>query len=203
MTGRKLFQILKPLITVLNAIFAVLPRFIFKMTWPLLELMPWKLGILLRYLWAKRLAKSCGENVLFETGVRITYWEEIEFGDNVAIFETCYLDGKGGIKIGDNVSIAHQTSLISFDFDIDNADGPLKYAPIRKKPIIIGEDALIFSGVRILAGANLAPKTVIAANAVVKEGNYESGIYAGMPAKKKRTFDKTIEGKVETKSKAA
>ncbi|MEP6432583.1 MAG: hypothetical protein ABJ053_03005, partial [Lentilitoribacter sp.] len=62
---------------------------------------------------------------------------------------------------------------------------------------------LIFSGVRILAGANLAPKTVIAANAVVKEGNYESGIYAGMPAKKKRSFDKTIEAKVDTKSKAA
>lgn len=188
MTGRKLFQILKPLITLIGHIFSILPRFVFTFTWPILELIPWKLGIFLRYLWARRLAKSCGENVLFETGVRVTYWEEIELGSNVAIFETCYLDGKGGIKIGDNVSIAHQSSLISFSFDIHNSDGPLKYAKIRKNPITIGQDTLIFSGVRILAGANLAPRTIVAANAVVKEGTYEPGVYTGMPATKKQSL---------------
>lgn len=117
MTGRSLFQRLKLVINAITLLLSILPRFLFEFSWPLLELVPWKLGIFLRFLWAKRLAKSCGENVLFETGVRVTHWDKIEFGSNVAIFETCYLDGKGGIKIGDSVSIAHQSSLISFDFD--------------------------------------------------------------------------------------
>ncbi len=69
MTGRQIFQILKPLISGLNFLFSIFPRILFELTWPILELIPWKLGIFLRYLWAKRLAKSCGENVLFETGV--------------------------------------------------------------------------------------------------------------------------------------
>lgn len=187
-TGRKLFEILKPVITAMSLLFSYLPRVLFTLTWPMLELVPWKLGILMRYIWAKRLAKSCGENVLFETGVRITHWDQIEFGDNSAIFETCYLDGKGGIKIGDNVSIAHQVSLISFDFDIDGADKdtPLKYSTQIKKQIVIGDDTMIFSGSRILAGANLAPRTIVAANSVVREGDYESGIYAGAPAVKKK-----------------
>lgn len=186
MTGRKLFQILKPLINAVSFLFSLLPRILFELTWPLLELIPWKLGIFLRYLWAKRLAKSCGENVLFETGVRVTFWEEIELGSNVAIYETCYLDGKGGIKIGNNVSIAHQSSLISFDFDITDPETELKYSPMRKKPIVIGDDIMIFSGVRVFAGANIKSRSVIAANAVVREGVYESGIYAGLPAKKKK-----------------
>lgn len=185
-----MFQILKPVITAMSLLFSYLPRVLFTITWPILELMPWKLGILMRYIWAKRLAKSCGENVLFETGVRITHWDQIEFGDNSAIFETCYLDGKGGIKIGDNVSIAHQVSLISFDFDIDELDKntPLKYAVQRKKPIVIGDDVLIFSGSRILAGVTIAPRTIVAANSVVKAGDYESGVYAGAPAKFKKAL---------------
>ena len=188
MNGRSLFKIIKPLINTVSLLFSVLPRILFELSWPLLELVPWKLGIFLRYLWAKRLAKSCGENVLFETGVRVTHWDEIELGDNVAIFETCYLDGKGGIKIGDNVSIAHQSSLISFDFDLSNPDTLLKYSAIRKKPIVIGSDVMIFSGVRVFAGATIESRTVIAANAVVRDGIYESGVYAGMPAKRKKSL---------------
>ncbi len=182
MSGKDTFDKVKPLIVLIGAMFAVLPRFLFTTTWPILELVPWKLGIALRYLWAKRLAKACGDNVVFETGVRVTFWEEIELGSNVAIFETCYLDGKGGIKIGDNVSIAHQSSLISFDFDIGRPDVPLKYSPMRKKLIVIGDDCMVFAGARIFAGVELAPRTIIAANAVVKEGRYEPGVYAGLPA---------------------
>lgn len=188
MTGRDIFKLVKPIISGVSALFAILPRFLFTLTWPLLELMPWKLGIAMRYLWAKRLAKSCGENVVFETGVRVTFWEKLEIGSNVAIFETCYLDAKGGIKIGDNVSIAHQSSLISFDFDITDPSVPMKFAPMRMKPIDIGNDCMIFSGVRVFAGAKLSPRTIIAANAVVRGGDYKPGIYAGMPAVWKKSI---------------
>jgi len=181
-SGRKIFQIAKPAIGAVNALFSIVPRFFFLVTWPLLEHFPWKLGIALRYLWIKRLAKACGDNVVFETGVRVTHWDMIKLSNNVSVFETCYLDGKGGITIGDDVSIAHQSSLISFDFDISDPDTPMKQAPMRKKPIVIGNDCMVFSGVRIFAGARLADRTIIAANAVVRDGDYKPGVYAGLPA---------------------
>lgn len=186
MAARRIFAAVKPVLTAIHAVFRIVPRFVFTLTWPLLELVPWKLGIALRYLWAKRLAKACGDNVVFETGVRVTFWEEIELGSNVAIFETCYLDGKGGITIGDNVSIAHQSSLISFDFDVSDPNVPMKYAPMKKRPIVIGDDCMIFSGVRIFAGAKLAPRTIVAANAVMRAGDHEPGLYAGLPAVRKK-----------------
>ena len=104
MAGKDVFKRAGPFINATNRLLALMPRFLFTATWPILELVPWKLGIAVRYLWAKRLAKSCGDNVVFETGVRVTYWDKIELGNNVSIFETCYLDGKGGIRIGDDVS---------------------------------------------------------------------------------------------------
>ena len=80
MAGRDVFARAKPAIIAITAILGILPRFLFNSTWPVLELVPWKFGIALRYLWAKRLAKSCGDNVVFETGVRVTFWEHIEIG---------------------------------------------------------------------------------------------------------------------------
>lgn len=182
MNGRDLFKAAKPVLAGINALFRIIPRFVFTLTWPLLELVPWKLGIALRYLWAKRLAKSCGEDVVFETGVRVTHWDKLELGNNVGIYETTYIDAKGGISIGDNVSISHQVSLISFDFDIQNHDGPMKQAPMSKKPIIIGDDTIIFAGVRVFAGTTIAPRTLVAANAVMRAGDYKPGLYAGSPA---------------------
>jgi len=194
MAGRDVFARAKPAIIAITAVLGILPRFLFNSTWPVLELVPWKFGIALRYLWAKRLAKSCGDNVVFETGVRVTFWEHIEIGSNVSIFETCYLDGKGGIVIGDNVSIAHQCSLISFEFDASVTEGQLKHRPMRKKKIVIGDDCLVFSGVRVFAGAEIAPRSIIAANAVVKEGRYKPGLYAGMPAVWKKAVPSSGQG---------
>lgn len=182
MAGKDVFKRAGPFINATNRLLALMPRFLFTATWPILELVPWKLGIAVRYLWAKRLAKSCGDNVVFETGVRVTYWDKIELGNNVSIFETCYLDGKGGIRIGDDVSIAHQSSLISFDFDVTDSSQPMKYSPMRLGSITIGDDCLVFSGVRIFAGAELAPRTIVGANSVVRKGRYRPGLYAGAPA---------------------
>lgn len=188
MNGRDAFSRVKPAINAISAVFAVLPRFLFSFTWPVLELVPWKLGIALRYLWARRLAKSCGDNVVIETGVRVTFWEEIEIGDNVGIFETCYLDGKGGIRIGNDVSIGHQCSLVSFDFDLADRSVAFKQSRMKRRPIIIGDNCIIFSGVRIFAGANLASGVVIGANAVVRAGDYQPGLHAGIPAQFKKAL---------------
>ena len=203
MTGRKLFQLLKPVINSLSFVLSFLPRFLFEFTWPILELFPWRLGIFLRYLWAKRLAKSCGDNVLFETGVRVTYWEEIELGSNVAIFETCYLDGKGGIKIGNNVSIqrnvllsavepivigndvsiAHNVTILTSSHPF-KGEGIVKKRPLITAPVSIGSDVWIGMNVSILLGCSIGDCSVIGAHSLVRVDVADGTVVGGVPARK-------------------
>jgi|GEM_PF-6788567 hypothetical protein len=60
MAGRDVFKKARPVIILTGRLRGVLPRYIFAATWPVLELVPWKFGIALRYLWAKRLVKLAG-----------------------------------------------------------------------------------------------------------------------------------------------
>jgi acetyltransferase-like isoleucine patch superfamily enzyme len=110
--------------------------------------------------------------------------DKLKVGCNFSLHEYCYLDAAGGIRIGDNVSIAHHVSILSAEHTWANLDVPIKYNPVRLDGVSIGSDVWIGCGVRILAGTFIEPRTIIAAGAVVK-GHLESGfIYGGIPAKK-------------------
>ena len=67
--------------------------------------------------------------------------ELLELGTNISIHEMCYIDAYGGIKIGDDVSISHSVSMLSFDHDISSSSIKYKDAsnqgPIKLK-IIFG-----------------------------------------------------------------
>ncbi len=142
----------------------------------------------MRYLWAKRLAKACGDNVMIGPSVYIDHWENISIGTNVNIHRWCYLDGNGGIEIQDNVSIAHSSSILSFDHTYEDPSLPIKYNPLQMKPVVISGDVWIGCGVRILAGAAIASRSIVGAGAVVASGNYEPGILLGVPAKVKKSI---------------
>ena len=183
MTGRELFRRLSPVIKLGNFVFALLPGPVVRALWPLFRSLPWGAGILIRYFFAKRLFKSCGDNVMLAQGVVVKYWENITIGSNVTIHEWCFLDGIGGIDIGDNVSIAHGSSLVSFEHTFADADVPIKYNPLRHEAVSVASDVWIGAGVRILAGSQLAQRSVLAAGAVFKERQARSGLYAGVPAR--------------------
>lgn len=112
----------------------------------------------------------------------------ISVGNNVSIHEFCYMDGAGEIIIGNNVSIAHNCSLVSFEHTWSNVGIPIKYNPTKLAPVCIEDDVWLGCGVRVLSGAVIRSRVVVAAGSVVK-GELESGfIYAGVPAKKIRAL---------------
>jgi acetyltransferase-like isoleucine patch superfamily enzyme len=104
-------------------------------------------------------------------------------GNNVNIHRFCYLDARGGIDIGDDVSIAHGCSLVAFDHSWDDRSKPIKYNPLVAAPIEIGSDVWLGCGVRVLSGVSIGKRSIIAAGAVVTKGFYEAGIFGGVPAK--------------------
>ncbi len=102
----------------------------------------------------------------------------ISIGERTYINEYCFLDGRGKIEIGNDVTIAIYSKLISAGHVID--DENFKYV---KESIYIGNNVAIFTNCVVLAGAYIHDGCVICALSSVNRGEYKKlGIYGGNPA---------------------
>jgi acetyltransferase-like isoleucine patch superfamily enzyme len=91
----------------------------------------------------------------------------------------CYIDGRNGIEIGQNVWIGPKVDLISRNHDVCNYQ---QY--VEEGPIVIGDDCWLGAGSTILPGVTLGNHVVVAAGAVVTKSFEEDDvILAGVPAR--------------------
>lgn len=184
MNGRKLFKLTKPFLIAMAYFLKIFPQGIRNWFWQLSDLLPRIIAVGFRWSIAHASGVKLGNNVYFGQNVTIKHWKKLTIGNNVSVHENCFIDADGEVLIGSEVSIAHAVSLISFDHDF-SSDGPIKYAPLIKERITIGNNVWISAGVRVLRGASINSKTVIAANAVVRGGEIEGcAVYGGVPIRK-------------------
>lgn len=183
MSGRFLFRVFKPFFTLTSYLLYLLPRFLVEWLWPITGLFPGFAGASLRYILLKRLCGSVGDNVYVASNVVFKNSSRIFIGSNVSFHEFCYLDGFGGVTIGDDVSIAHGTSIVSFEHTWADISKPIKYNNLLGRQISISNDVWIGCGVRILSGVDIGHRSVVAAGSVVKKSVPNNTIVAGVPAK--------------------
>jgi acetyltransferase-like isoleucine patch superfamily enzyme len=182
------FFVLDKLISLFRPIAYFVPNFVFVFLYDLLTILPTLIGVLFRYIIFKLLVKDSGSNIYIGRYVTFKHFQGLSVGDNVSFHECCYIDAIGQIKIGSDVSIAHNSSIISFEHTYFETHKPIKYNPLVTKSIEISSDVWIGCGVRILAGSNIGPRTIIAAGSVVKGNISSNAIYAGVPAKIKKSI---------------
>ncbi|MCF6109017.1 acyltransferase [Mesorhizobium muleiense] len=116
--------------------------------------------------------------------VNITSSKNLTLGHDVSINHGTFLLCEGGLQIGDFVSIAHNTSIITTEHSYSDPDIPIKYQPIQRLPVVIGSNIWIGSRVTILAGVRIANGTIVAAGSVVtKSIEIENTIVGGIPAR--------------------
>jgi acetyltransferase-like isoleucine patch superfamily enzyme len=107
----------------------------------------------------------------------------ISIGNNVSIHPMCYIDGAGEIEIGNDVSIAYASSILTTNHTWNDSCIPIKYNKETFSKVKIDNDVWIGCGCRILAGVTLHRRSVIAAGAVVTVDVEPNSIYGGIPAK--------------------
>lgn len=112
------------------------------------------------------------------------YGGKIKIGSNVSINPFCFINGAGGLTVGDNVRIAAHTSIIASNHKFDLIDVPIRLQGVTAKGVVIEDDVWIGTGARILDGVTIGRGAVIGAGAIVTKSLDAFGVYVGCPARK-------------------
>jgi acetyltransferase-like isoleucine patch superfamily enzyme len=139
------------------------------------------LGVGIRYVLVKNLAKSCGDNLAVMENVYFDAIHLMEFGNNVSINPLCYLAGE--ITIGNDVAIAHTTSFHSANHTWNNKEISISQNPINTDRIIIENDVWISCNCVILSGLVIGGRSVIGAGSIVTKSISKNSLVAGNPAR--------------------
>ena len=107
------------------------------------------------------------------------YGRNIKLGRHVFINAGCCFQDQGGIEIGDNVQIGHQTVIATLNHDLN----PEKRWNMIPAPVKIGNNVWIGSHATILAGVTIGDNSVVAAGAVVNKDIPSNVVVGGVPAK--------------------
>ena len=182
MTGRDKFHKIRHIISIGRGFFKLLPKGIRKGLFALSRNIPGGIGILIRYVLLSTIAKI-GKNVTVLEGVYLKNPEHFTCGDNVSIHSMCYIDAIGKITIGNDVSLAHATTILSETHSYSDKEIPIKYQPLQTKHTVIGNNVWIGAKCTILFGVHIADGSVIGANSVVTKSTLENSINVGSPCK--------------------
>lgn len=133
----------------------------------------------LRNLYFKYILKNDIESsVSLHRDIDLTCIGGISIKYNTTVNKHVYLDGRGGLSIGENVSISPYVKIITASHDINSAT--FEYIV---KPTVICDYVWIGTGAIILPGVTIGKGVVIAAGSVVTKDIHPFDIVAGNPAK--------------------
>ena len=185
MSGREFFDKYSNIINAILKMLYLLPFSLRYFIFASFSGFPGKIGIGIRYILFKTLCKYCGDNVYIGRWCSFKNIKQLVIGNNVSIHDYCYLDAQGSINIGSEVSIAHNSTILSFEHTFLDPLIPIKYQPLEFNKVIIYDDVWIGCGCRILSGVTINSRSIIGANSVVKN-EIGPGIYVGSIAQKVR-----------------
>lgn len=150
-------------------------------------LVPTVLGVALRAALLRIMALRCDGFAWIQPGVIIVHSDRLSVGTNFGVNSHCYINGVGGIEIGNFVLIGSNVTISSGMHPIDGRDKPVFARQSVPKRIVIENDVWIGAGAVIMPGIRLAKGTVVGANSVVTKDTEEYSVVVGAPARKIRT----------------
>ena len=132
----------------------------------------------IRKLYYKLLKMKIGKYSEANMGLYLFSPKNIVIGEYTHINKGCFIDGRGGCTIGNNVSISHHVSFVTGSHDSNN-----RFFAERHLPIIINDYVWIGINATILQDVTIGKGAVVAAGAVVTKDVPPFAIVGGIPAK--------------------
>ncbi len=139
-----------------------------------------ELGVRLRRLLAGHIFKRCGENFKAFQNVEFSFGYNMEVGDNVVVHRNVLLDDRGGIILGNGVSISDYANIYSHTHSIvDQRD-------VTDAVTRLDDGVRITYHATVLAGVHVAEEGMVGAMAVATKDVRPYHVYVGIPAKSVR-----------------
>jgi acetyltransferase-like isoleucine patch superfamily enzyme len=135
------------------------------------------LGHSFRRLLAPLIFKSVGKNFKCWNHVEWSFGYNLSFGDNVVVHRHVLLDDRGGIEIGNDVSISDFVNVYSHTHDIYDISRSYNL------PTRIGSGVRLTYHSTVLAGCQVGDHAMVGTGAIVTRDVEEGHIVVGIPAK--------------------
>lgn len=147
-----------------------------KVILPIIMSFPW---YRVRFFYLRRVGLEFGEGTSILKHVEVLEPKQISIGNHCVINSHVLLDGRGSLKIGNNVDIARDVSIWSMEHDIHDVHHSSKPAPV-----VIEDNVWIASRATILPGVKIGNGAVVASGAVVTKDVPPMTVVGGVPARK-------------------
>jgi acetyltransferase-like isoleucine patch superfamily enzyme len=138
------------------------------------------LGVELRRILARYIFKRCGENFKAFHNVEFSFGYNMDVGDNVVVHRNVLLDDRGGIVLGNNVSISDYANVYSHTHSIVDAKD------VTNATTVIEDGVRITYHATVLAGVHVHEQGMVGAMAVATKDVRPYHVYVGIPAKSVR-----------------
>lgn len=135
----------------------------------------------LRGFLARPAFKKCGRNLQIAKHVHVNFTSRIELGRDVFLAYSCWIQGSGGLTIGDGVLLSPFAVVATGNHG--KRDGSYRWAKGRNDPIVIGDGAWISSHAVVTTGCRVGRGALVASNSVVLEDVPDDCVVGGVPAK--------------------
>jgi len=135
------------------------------------------LGVRFRRLLAPHIFARCGQNFKCFQFAEVSYGYNLEVGDDVVIHRHVLLDDRGGITLGNRVSIADYANIYSHTHSIDDQKD------VTNAQTILEDDVRITYHATVLAGTLVGTNGMVGACAVATKDVRPYHVNVGIPAR--------------------
>jgi len=138
------------------------------------------LGIELRRILAKHIFKRVGANFKCFHNVEFSFGYNLEVGDNVVVHRHVLLDDRGGLVLGNDVSISDYANIYSHTHSI------VEQKDVTNATTRLNDGVRITYHATVLAGVQVHEQGMVGAMALATKDVRPYHVYVGIPAKSVR-----------------
>ncbi len=128
-------------------------------------------------------ARRVGQGCFYLDQIVWLNGDQVVLGEAVGFNFGCYVNGYGGLTIGDRTLIGPLTTIHTANHAFDDPDVPLLEQGSIKQPVTIGKDCWLAMSVCVLPGVTIGDRSVIGAGSVVTKDMPADSVAVGNPCR--------------------